>query len=214
MLFRSVSQSRYAARQDEGSPNLHRPELICWRREFQYPTNIVSASTGVPSVAVAWDFNFRHDKAILFNEVGFLVGMFVVRPKVYLKSQRGSVINMMDSGQYWLAAVQNDNFELGYKKNTQGTGPFGGVITGAGNDYWMDVRDLFLNGDQFVNYAMDSSSGAMALPTVAGQRRYAASADIDGMYNAASPANQIYMDGALNLSIAGHQRRRVSGTQI
>ena len=36
-------------------------------------------------------------------EVGFLVGMFVVRPKVYLKSQRGSVINMMDSGQYWLA---------------------------------------------------------------------------------------------------------------
>ena len=71
----------------------------------------------------------------------FLSALPVKRSLKYLRKAFpfSTHINMMDSGQYWLAAVQNDNFELGYKKNTQGTGPFGGVITGAGNDYWVYV---------------------------------------------------------------------------
>ena len=61
-------------REDEDSPNLHRPELMYYNRDFQYPVNIVEPTTGVPASAVAWSLQSRVDKDFRFNEPGFIVG--------------------------------------------------------------------------------------------------------------------------------------------
>lgn len=202
-------------REDENSPNLHRPELLRYERAWQYPTNIVQASTGVPSVAVAWQIADRVDKDFRFNEPGFIIAFVCCRPKLYLGNQEGALVGVMDTGQYWLPALTNDNYELAYKKYTGGTGPLKSTFAATpANDYWLDIRDLFLNGDQFINYAPAGVPGIAALPLTTAtvgssgpMRRYMTSAQIDALFNAAAPANHIYGDGVLHLTIAGQQRR-------
>ena len=122
------------------------------------------------------------------------------------------MVGSMDTGNFWLPALLNDNYEMAYHQFAQATGPL--KTTMAATGYWIDTRDIFLNGDQFVNYAQSGVVGFPALPTNAAQRRYAASADIDALFNAASPANKVYADGVLNLTIAGQQRKTQSGTQL
>lgn len=192
-------------REDEDSPNLHRPELLRYERQWQYPTNIVQASTGVPSVAVAWQIADRVDKDFKFDEPGFIIAFMCCRPKIYLGSQEGAIVGAMDTGQYWLPALTNDNFELAYKSYALNTGPLKTVM--AAVPYWIDVRDLFLNGDQFVNYAMAAIPGMASLPLASGVRRYVTSAFIDALFNAAAPANLIRGDGVAHFSISGQQRR-------
>jgi hypothetical protein len=71
-------------------------------------------------------------------------------------------------------------------------------------DYWVDVRDLFLYGDQFVNFALTATdAGLVALPTAAMQKKYASATDADGLFTSASPANLVRADGVVNLTIAG-----------
>ena len=132
-------------REDEDSPNLHRPELLRYERQFQYPTNIVQASTGVPSVAVAWSVQDKEDKDYRFNEPGFIVSFMCVRPKVYLGNQEGAMVGSMDTGNFWLPALLNDNCEMAYHQFAQATGP--PKTTMAATGYWIDTRDIFLNGD-------------------------------------------------------------------
>jgi len=71
----------------------------------------------------------------------------------------------------------------------------------------VDLRDLFLYGDQFWNFdATSVTDGSFIdLPTAALQRRYAVSADADGLFVSASPANQVRQDGICHLSILGTQ---------
>ena len=63
------------------------PELIRYSREWQYPSNTVDPVTGNPSSAVSWALSERVDKDRFFKEPGFIFGVCVVRPKVYLSTQ-------------------------------------------------------------------------------------------------------------------------------
>jgi hypothetical protein len=63
---------------------LHKPELIRYIRDWSYPTNTVEPTTGVPSSAVSWTVAERADKKRFFKEPGFIFGVTVCRPKVYL----------------------------------------------------------------------------------------------------------------------------------
>lgn len=198
-----------ATREEETSVNLHRPELIKHCRSWQFPTNVVGPS-GVASTQVTWETRERIDKAFRFNEPGFIVGYTVVRPKVYLGNQEGTATGLLDHTLMWLPAILQDNYERAYKQVAHTAGPFQTILT---EDYWLDMRDLYLSGEQFTNYYAPDVVGTVDLPTVTGQRRYATATDIDRFF--VGPANnKIWMDGVLDLSIKGMQRKTVEGTII
>lgn len=180
----------------------HKPELIRFVREWTYPTNTVDPTTGTPSSAVSWAVSERADKDRFFKEPGFIFGVCVMRPKVYFSKQRGVAAHMLDTPFSWLPALMADQPETSLREFTNANGP----LTGTTNGYWVDVRDLFLYGDQFVNFALtETNAGFVALPTAAMGKRFASSADVDGLFSAASPANQVRQDGVVNLSILGAQ---------
>lgn len=201
-------------REDEESPNLHRPELCYWNREWQYPVNIVEPTTGVPATAVAWSVQSRVDKDFMFREPGFLVGLMCVRPKVYFGKQEGTLTGAMNSVQDFLPAILQQNLEASYKLIDDTAGPLAATMT---QDYWVDMRDLYLGGEQFMNYAPSGVVGTAALPDVNAQRRYMSSADIDNLFKTPSgdgAATSVLVDGIAHFSIAGRQSRAAKGTRI
>lgn len=197
-------------REDEDSPNLHRPELLYYNREFQYPVNVVEPTTGVPASAVAWSLQTRADKDYRFNEPGFIVGLMCCRPKVYFGNQEGTATGLLDDVYGWLPAVLQQDYERAYKLVDDTAGPLGATM---GTDYWVDLRDLYLGGEQFMNYAPTGQVGTVALPAATAQRRYAAVADINNLFKD-DAANKILVDGVAHFGIAGRQTRTVQGTRI
>lgn len=190
-------------REAEESVNLHRPEDIAYHREFTYPTNTVEPTTGVPAVAVGWRTAKRLDKRVYCAEPGFLVGYTVQRPKVYLRPQKGSVACSMTDVMSWLPALLNDQMNVSHKQFAAAEGPLQGLYA---EPYWVDLRDLLLYGDQYVNYDTTTAVPFLNLPTAANVRRYAAEADIDALFSGA--ANEFLHDGICTLSILSRQKER------
>jgi len=190
-------------RQEETSVELHRPELLRYIRQFSYPTNTVEPTTGVPTPAGVWSIADRADKDRKFNEPGFIVGVSVVRPKVYFGNQEGSVAGCMDNQLAWLPAVLQEHYEYGFKNfaTTTGVAP---VISGTGG-YWIDIRDIFIHGDQFINYPATANTDPtlVALPTSGGAVSYVGETDIDEFF--AGSSKTIVCDGVVDLTIAGRQ---------
>lgn len=188
----------------------HRPELLRYVREWTYPSNTVEATTGVPSSACSWSFNERIDKARFFKEPGFIVGVTVTRPKVYISPQTGSMIGFLDRAEDWLPAALWDQPLSTMKKYALGTGPYPNQAAA----YWIDMRDLFLYGDQWVNFALSATdAGMVALPTSGLQKKFPASTDTDALFvNAAGGKKLIKEDGVVSLTIAGAQRDMTATT--
>lgn len=185
----------------------HMPEDLAYAREFVYPTNTVEPSTGVPSVAVGWRIAKRMGKAYRFNEPGWVVGLTVARPKVYLGNQVGNIASFMQTRDSWLPAVLNDQMDVSHLQFAADSGPVP-TIGGVGTEvsYWIDLRDLLNNGDQFVNYDISSSVPGMALPGTDGSRRYPDETSIDALFATAS-TGRIREDGLVSLSILGRQKQ-------
>ena len=194
----------YGVKGVKESEDIHKPELIRYVRDWSYPTNTVNPTDGAPSSAVSWAVAERFDKKRMFKEPGFIFGVTVARPKVYLKNQRGSGTHLLDNAMSWLPAVLADEPYTSLKEivaTAAIAGPLG-VATSTG--YWVDVRDLFLYGDQFVNFSLTGTGdNAVALPTATMQKRYATASEADAMFKAAAPANLVRQDGVVNLSILG-----------
>jgi len=195
-------------RETEESVNLHRPEDVAHLREFTYPTNTVEPTTGVPATAVGWRVASRMDKRIAFTEPGWLVGFNTVRPKVYLGKQQGTLSGAMQTRASWLPAILSDQQDVSHFLFDDATGPLKGVMDAGNVDYWVDLKDLLLNGDQFNNYATPASGNTgvpfVALPTAAGQRRYAAATEIMAMFSDTTNG-RFRQDGVCSLSILGRQ---------
>ena len=75
--------------------------------------------------------------------------------------------------------------------------------------YWVDLRDLYVHGDQFVNFAIDAKSSAVSTITATGGNRYPSAADIDALFTGAD--KYIQQDGVINLTIAGRQVDQTRG---
>lgn len=184
---------------------LHRPELLRYVRDWAAPVNHIDPTDGSPTSAVVWKVAERADKDRFFPEPGFLFGVSVLRPKVYLRGQAGSVTDIMTDLYGWLPSVLMDNVEASLKKVAAASAAvFGAANTDA---VWIDLRDLFMYGEQFVNFDLASTdAGLVDLPTAALGKRYPDSDDADGLFVSASPANQIRQDGIVSLSIASSVR--------
>lgn len=185
-----------------------RPELLRYVREWTYPTNTVEATTGVPSAAWSWGIAERADKDRFFKEPGFIMAFQVVRPKIYLGNQTAHAGSMLDRVLRWLPAVMADDPSTSLAEFTTTQGPFGKAVGGFTNGYWLDVRDLFVYGDQWLDaIAASTQSAAVALPTIAAAHRYATEAMGDGLFvGATDPVRCIRADGSIRLNILGTQQ--------
>lgn len=187
-------------------PEEHVPELLRYTRQWQYPSNTIDPTNGTPRSAVSWSVAFRADKDRFFKEPGFIYGVTVCRPKIYLSNLSSSAAMLMRDAYSWLPAVMADDPRTSLVKVTALDPP----LTANTDAYWIDVKDLLLYGDQFYNFAIaaaDVNEVALPLATLAqpaAGRPYAASADADALFVGASPANQVRMDGVASLQIATH----------
>lgn len=181
----------------------NKPELIRYIREWQYPTNTVEPTTGVPSTALSVSVSERADKDRFFKEPGFIFGVQCFRPKVYFSNQKGNLTEFLDDAYGWLPPVLGEQTWTSLKNFAFGAGPLAGAAPSGG--YWVDMRDLFIFGDQFVNYDLvaDGTGSHVVLPDASYKARFATSAMADALFAAAAPANVIRTDGVCSLSILG-----------
>jgi hypothetical protein len=183
----------------------HVPELLRYVKQWQYPSNTVEPTTGVPSSAVSWSIQERADKDRFFREPGFIVGLTCCRPKVYLSNQNSHIAGWLDRAEDWMPSVLWGANNASFKKYAQGTGPFSGIADADG--YWIDMVDLYMYGDQFVNFALsETDAGLVALPTTALQKRYPQDSDIDALFVTPATKQFVREDGVCQLAIASTLR--------
>lgn len=183
----------------------HKPELLRFERDWQYPSNTIVPTTGAATSAVSWAGAVRADKDRLFKEPGFIFGVHVVRPKVYYRNQIGSAAWIMDNLRQWLPAGALNDPNIGLKFIAEAAGPLAGLALTGSTGYVIDSRDLFEYGDQFLNFdPADTDKNLLPLPTVDLQRAYVPTlAAIQELFVTGASAFHVYTDGVCNLSIAG-----------
>lgn len=179
-----------------------RPELLRYLRQWQYPSNTVEPTTGAPSSAVSWAVRETIDKDRFFKWPGFIFGVTIARPKVYLSKQKGTASILLDGALGWLPAILRENYGYSLKQVANNRGPLAGNVTDV-NGYWVDLVDLFVHGEQFVNFGLaETDAGMVALPTVAMQKKYPSLADVQGFFAGATDATRLVkQDGVVSLSI-------------
>lgn len=185
----------------------HRPELLRSLSSWSYPTNTIDPTNGAPRSAVSWAIADRADKKRFFKEPGFIIGLQVTRPKVYLGKQVSFAAMAMNTGPSWLPTVLSDDPASSLVKFAQGKGPLDSFADS--NGYWMDVKDLLTKGDQFYNYTPDvtgaTNDGALPLPSTTLQKRYPTDITwIEGLFVGGSAAAKVKTDGVVSLAIQSH----------
>lgn len=184
---------------------LHRPELIRYSRNWSHPSATVAAADGTTSNAVVWSVAERADKDRYFSEPGFVLGLTVTRPKVYFANQTSSVSDFMNNALTWLPPQLTNDMNVSMKQFASASGPIKGATAG----YWVDVRDLLLYGDQFVNFALTATdAGLVALPDKATMnRKYVPGASIDALFtDVAGGRKYVRQDGVVMLNVLSAQR--------
>lgn len=191
----------------KAAAELHRPELIRFIRDWAMPVD-AQDSTGAPAAQVRWVHQEKADKDRFFKEPGFLFGVTVSRPKVYMGNQKGSASAMLNNAFSFLPALMSEYPYTSlreFQTSTGANGPLGNVPSGA---YWVDVRDLYLYGDQFANFDIGTAglaANAVALPTASLAKRFATDAEMTALFSEAG-SNQIRSEGVVSLAILGTQQ--------
>lgn len=162
-----------------GKEEPHKPELLRYWRSWTYPTNTINPAGGAPSSAVSWSITERADKDRFFREPGFLFGVQICRPKVYLGNQKQAAVHMLNDAMAWLPAVLADDPATSMKLFANNAGPLEGIPT---NSYWVDVRDLFLYGDQFVNHDLSEWANKITTPNADLTWQYAEKTDAEALF--------------------------------
>jgi len=188
-----------------------RPILLRYHREWQYPSNTVNQSSGIPVSAVSWALRGRADKRRYIVEPGFIVGVSILRPKVYRSNQNSHAASVMDRLQFWHPAILRDDELTSLRMDTSTSSPlYDGTIAG---DHWIDTRDLLIHGDQFIRGS--AQMNAIALPTAAGEAKYATEAMADTLFtNTGATSGLVYMrqDGVARFDIIGAVEDAVDAT--
>lgn len=188
------------------------PELIRYIRDWSYPSNTPDAQGNVAS-ALSWSMAERVDKDRLFKEPGFLFMFTMQRPKIYLGNQVGAAVSMLDTIRAWLPKVMDNDPYTSLKKFANGQGP---MLTGFADTapaladatptqaYWVDVRDLFLYGDQMLR---NPNAYQASLPAKDGNLSYPSSAEYNKLFvDQTGNLQHTEQDGMISFAIAGSQR--------
>jgi hypothetical protein len=217
-----ISWDEYLASFGISTPDIAdttKPELLFHVNDFQYPSNTVNPANGVPASAVSWVFRQgENKKRKFFKEPGFVVGVTVTRPKIYFGGTAGNLAAHLDRAWDWLPELLINAPSHSLKKFEPDTGPLGDRVT-VTDGYFVDMRDLFVHGDQFTNrVAFDgnqiadiSAINGMMLPDTALNWRYPTEAMVNTLFLS---GNFIREDGYFSLSIQGKQRDATPGKAI
>ena len=174
-----------------------------WTNPTLAPQQGDSASTSV----VYWRCAERITKRMLFREPGFIFGVTLTRPKVYLGNQKGAGVGMLHNAFSWLPAVLN---HLGYSSLLESLdSATDGILQGGDEDYWLDIKDLFLHGDQFVNHTMGATANhGVALPVASSlDKKYLTETMMNSLFaDTGGTASYIKQDGMVHLDILGRLR--------
>jgi hypothetical protein len=194
------------------------PELLGMEREWTYPTNNVEPTDGSVASAWIWSTTMRRNNAKFFPEPGFVIGLTLVRPKVYFEGLTASPALAMDAMDRWLPPQLRNNERSGQSGWAAATGPAGGAM--GTEAYRYSIDDLFLFGDQWTNYALDTGTNSVALPLESSNAvniRYPSAADINDLFVDAANASGlrfIRQDGIVNLSVDSYLRNSIEGLPI
>ena len=187
------------------APEAHRPELLRYVREWQYPSNTIDQISGNPTSAVSWAVSERLDKDRFFREPGFIVGVSCVRPKVYLLNQISVASEALQDALGWLPAILRDDPWTSLKQFPRGRAPYAVIDDAEG--YWLDVKDLFVYGDQFVNYGRhpDGIGNFVTIPDATGNVTYPSDADIEDFFVGEDGIDRhhVRQDGVVQFNILG-----------
>lgn len=174
-------------------------ELLRMATNWQYPSNTVEPTTGTPSSAVSWSIQERADKDRYFKEPGFIIGVSIARPKMYFSKQAGMLAGYMNDPFAWLPYQLKENAEASMRKFAN-TVP---LLTGQTNAWWVDFKDLFMYGDQFINFSLaDTAAGFVALPEASGQRKYPTATMVQDLFVDNAAKNLVRSDGVVSFKIA------------
>jgi hypothetical protein len=188
----------------------HRPELLRTIEEWTYPTNTVNPSDGAPSSAISLAVSGSADKKRYFPEPGFIFGVSVIRPKVYFGNQKGNGAALLDNALSWLPAMFDKDASVSWKAVANADGPLENVTDTDG--YSIDMRDLFVHGDQFINLDLTTATGiaTISLPAADLKRRFASASDALSLFVDDDPGDAAYIrqDGVQSLTILGRQSDR------
>jgi len=189
-----------------------RPILLRYHREWQYPSNTVNQSTGVPVTAVSWVVTGRGDKKRHFPEPGFIVGYTAARPKVYFGNQDAAAATVMDQLRYWMPALLRDDVQTSMREDTATSSPIYDTILAAA--HWVDVRDLLIHGDQFMSSVSAAQSNPIGLPTSAAEAKYATQAMAEGLFTNPGSAGLFFVrqDGVARFDISSAVEDAVDAT--
>lgn len=194
----------------------NKPEMLCRFTDFQYPSNTIDPTDGSPSSAVSWVFKNGSKDRKFFKEPGFVVGVSVTRPKMYLGGLAGNLSGFLSRAWDWLPNYlwsQESQAMTSLKKFSSATGPMGDRATGD-DAYWIDMRDLFLYGDQWQNcYTFADGAdptvqgqfnmSASPAPTAISGRKYPGIGFVNSLFVSGTPS--VIDDGYVTLNIKGHQ---------
>ena len=180
------------------------PELLRYSREWQYPNNVVDPVTGAPTPGLSWGINLRVDKDRYFKEPGFIFGVTVARPKLYLGNQRGPAVHLMQDGVSWLPIMLRDQDFASMKQVTKA----GSILpTATADGFWVDLADVFIHGDQFFHNTVEATQfpiagPVVALPEAGLNARFPTKAMVDGLFKDVA-SNVLYQDGVMRMNILG-----------
>lgn len=186
---------------DKPAETAFRPELLRFVRKWQYPSNVIDPTDGSATSAVSWSIAERMDKVRFFKYPGFIFGVTVTRPKIYLGNQKGSAVGFLDDALAWLPGVLRDAAYTSVKKLTHSATT--GILQNQSADYWIDVKDLFLYGDQFINVTPTvAGHHALAVPGDGGPVKYLTEAMIKSLFVTAG-SEYVREDGICHLNVLG-----------
>jgi len=177
-----------------------KPLLIRHVKQWAMPANTIVPETGAATSAITWSIDERADKNRLFKEPGFMIGLTVARPKVYLNNMTGSISGVMDTAMEWLPAIMRDDPHSSLIELAPATGP----LANQSGNYVVDLRDYFLYGEQFTNIAPAAAFNGIAMPTAALGKRYPTLAMAQSLFldDAAEGTKQfIEEDGRIDIAI-------------
>lgn len=189
----------------------NKPEFLASFSDWTYPTNTIDPANGTPRSAVSFVFKEGKRGRWFCKEPSFLIGISVARPKIYFSGLAGNAAGFLSRAWDWSPNYLYASPETSLKNFAGDTGPLGDRTT-APDGYWLDMRDIFLYGDQWQNHtpfnvvpADVPAEHMIALPDGATFKwKYPTEAQCKAFFVDAVNNAYIRQDGVVSLSVDGH----------
>lgn len=193
------------------------PEILRFARSWIVPTNVINPADGTPASAWVWSDEMELAKDKRFDEPGFVVQFACIRPKMFAKYQKFSIVGNLWGFSDFFPIYNADDPSASVRVLMTGDTVFDAAANGAesSDEMFYDHNDVLNHGEQFVNALVADMPYALPQATVpnllaAGapedmRGEYCTSTDIDALFVGSGASDKFcFYEGITQLSIAGH----------